>query len=171
MKQIFLIATIILVFSVTYGNAQMGGGMMGGTMHDDSTSAGSSADAPGYGGHMMGQGMGSGYGGHMGGGMMGLGYGRHMMDSRMMGSGYGGHKMGSCGHMMGPDMMGYGTEEENRKFLDETVGLRREMHNKKFEISEALRNPDTSRKTLLKLKKEILEIQIKMYETAIKIED
>jgi hypothetical protein len=65
-------------------------------------------------------------------------------------------------------MMGYGTEEEYRKYLDETVDLRRALHNKKFEISEALRNPETTRKTLLQLRKEMLEIKVKIYEKAIK---
>lgn len=90
----------------------------------------------------------------------------------MMGPGYGGHMMGAgCGgHMMGQGVLGFGTEEENRKFIDDTVDLRREMHNKKFEFSEALRRSDTSRKTLLKLKKEILEIKVKMYERALRSE-
>jgi hypothetical protein len=83
----------------------------------------------------------------------------------MMGSGCGGHMMEG---MMGLDMMGFGTEEEYRKHIDETVELRRALHNKKFEISEALRNPETTSKTLLQLRKEMLEIKVKIYEKAIK---
>jgi hypothetical protein len=169
MKRLFVVA-IILTFSVTYGYSQMheGGHMMGQGSTGEIQQG--QAVAPGYGmmgygGHMMGQG----YGGHMMGGMMGPG-------GHMMGQGYGGHMMGGMmgpgGHMMegmmGLDMMGYGTEEEYRKHLDETVDLRRALHNKKFEISEALRNPETTRKTLLQLRKEMLEIKVKIYEKAIK---
>jgi hypothetical protein len=142
---------LILAFSVTYGYGQMheGGHMMGqGTTGEIQQGQ---ATAPGYG--MMG------YGGHM----MGQGYGGHMMGGMM---GPGGH-MGCGEHMMG-DMLGYGSEEEQQKFLDDTTDLRREMHNKKFDYSEALRNPDTKRTTLLKLRKEMLEIKVKMYERAIK---
>jgi hypothetical protein len=149
MKRLFVVA-IILTFSVTYGYSQMheGGHMMGQGSTGEIQQG--QAVAPGYG--MMG------YGGHM----MGQGYGGHMMGGMM---GPGGHMMEG---MMGLDMMGYGTEEEYRKHLDETVDLRRALHNKKFEISEALRNPETTRKTLLQLRKEMLEIKVKIYEKAIK---
>jgi hypothetical protein len=149
MKRLFVVA-IILTFSVTYGYSQMheGGHMMGQGSTGEIQQG--QAVAPGYG--MMG------YGGHM----MGQGYGGHMMGGMM---GPGGHMMEG---MMGLDMMGYGTEEEYRKHLDETVDLRRALHNKKFEISEALRNPETARKTLLQLRKEMLEIKVKIYEKAIK---
>ena len=149
MKRILLITAITLVFSVSYGYAMMheNGHMMGqGSTGEIQQGQGVT---PGYGGHMMGQG----YGGHM------MGQGGHMM-------GPGGH-MGCGEHMMG-DMLGYGSEEEQQKFLDDTTDLRREMHNKKFDYSEALRNPDTKRTTLLKLRKEMLEIKVKMYERAIK---
>ena len=143
MRQLFMILTIILVFSISYAYAQMGGHMTDREMMGESRKE--QAAFPGHGGQMMGSGM----------------------------MGYGGHMMGSgCGeHMMGPDIMGYGAEKEDREFLDDTVGIRREMHNKKFEFSEALRNPDTTRKTLLRLKKEMLEIKIKIYEKAIQIKD
>ena len=139
MRQTVFIVAIILVFSVAYGFAMMHeGGHMMGESQLGQTAS------PGYGGHMMG-------------GMMGQG--GHMIDQ-------GGHR--GCGeHMMG-GMMGYGSEEDQQKFLDDTTDLRREMHNKKFEISEALRSPDTDRAILLKLKKEMLEIKIKMYDRAIK---
>ena len=154
MRKMFFALAIILVFSVAYGFAQMdeGGHMMGQGMMGETQKGQTQEGYP----NMMGMGCDE----HM------MGSGRHMMGG-MMGQrgGPGGH-MG-CG-MMG-DMLGYGSEEEQQKFLDDTTDLRREMHNKKFEISEALRNPDTKRATLLKLQKEMLEIKVKMYEKAIKI--
>jgi hypothetical protein len=133
----------------------------------------------GYEGHMMGHGpegcgmMGS--GGHMMGVMTGYGREGHMMGpgGHMMGHGPGGCGMMGpggpmMGGMMGPDMMGFGTEEEIRKLLDETVDLRRALHNKVFELREALRNPETTGKTILQLKKEMLEIKVQIYEKAIK---
>jgi hypothetical protein len=104
------------------------------------------------GGHMMGSGygMGQGYGGHT----MGPGYGGHMMGSGYgMGQGYGGHMSGKKG--------GY-----DRKFLDETADLRKELHNKKFEYFEAVRNSETDSSTITKLEKEIREIQEKIHEKA-----
>lgn len=99
----------------------------------------------GYGGNMMGPGM-------MGPGMMGGGYG-------MMGGGY-----GNC-----PGAGGYGQGWDNQaqqKFLDETTGLRREMHNKRFEYMEAQRNPNTTRAELAEIEKEIYDIQAKIRDKA-----
>jgi len=97
---------------------------------------------------MMGRGMMGSYGGYgMGPGMMG-GYG----------SGYGGYGMG-------PGMMGsgyYNQSEECQKFLDETSSLRKELHDKRFEYMEALRNPKTTEETDAKLRKEIDELQGKI---------
>lgn len=195
MKQMILVALIILVLSGSYSYAHMEGGMMGsgvtapgygGHMMGDTTQQKTPATAPGYGGHMMGSGM---MGGMMGSGMMGYGSGYGimspcMMDSGMMGSGYGGHMIGQGmmqgmmgtgygGPMMGSNMMsigmmGYGSEEEQRKFLSDTIEPRRELHNKMFELREALRSPDTTLDTLLELKKEILEIKVRIYEKALK---
>ena len=89
-------------------------------------------------------GWGGNYGGHMG-----PGYGSHMM-----GQGFSGSMMGWGGRNSGPD----------QEFLEETRELRREMHNKRFEYFEASRNPDTTRGDLVKLEKEIGELQEKMYE-------
>jgi hypothetical protein len=83
-------------------------------------------------------------GGHMG----GYGYGGHMMEP-----GYGTHMYGSGG--------GY-----DQKFFDETADLRKELHNKKFEYFEAIRNPETDTETVTKLEQEIREIQEKIYEKA-----
>ena len=107
-----------------------------------------------YGGHM-----GPGYGNHMGygygGQMMGPGYGNHM------GYGYGGHMMGpGYGHMYG-NQGGY-----DQKFLDETTDLRKELHNKKFDYMEAVRDPKTDEKTVTNLEKEITDLQEKLYAKA-----
>ena len=132
MKHILLISMIILVIMAGFGHTQMQGHMMGSEVQQR---------AGGY--YPCGQTMGPGYGGHM----MGHGMG-------MMGPGYGGH------------MMGYGDSESNRKFLDDTVDVRREMHNKKFDYFEASRNPDTKPEKISKLKKEMRALQIKMLEKA-----
>ncbi len=136
----------------------------------------------GYGGYgMMGQGhMGGGYGmmgrGHMGGyGMMGQG---NMGGYGMMGQGHmGGYGMMGQGHMGG--MMGYGQgygkqgydtesykkyQEDYQRFMEETSDLRKQMHNKKFEYFEAIRNPDTKRETVMNLEKEMRDLQWKIYE-------
>lgn len=76
-------------------------------------------------------GWGFGPGGHMGPGA-GYGYGH------MMGYGYG-PMMGYGGY--GP-MTGYGHGPEGEKFLKETADVRRELHQKRFEYSEALRTGD-----------------------------
>ncbi len=81
--------------------------------------------------------------------------------SGMMGSGM----MG--GGMMGGGMMGgYHQSEECQKFLDETAGLRRELYNKRFEYSEAYRNPKTTAETLVQLEREIYDLQKKIYAKA-----
>ena len=101
-------------------------------------------------------------GGMMGGGMMGGG----MMGGGMMGGGMmGGGMMG--GGMMGGGMMGgYSHSEECQKFLDETAGLRKELYNKRFEYSEAYRNPKTTAETLVQLEREIHDFQKKIYAKA-----
>lgn len=95
-----------------------------------------------------------GTGGWNGGHMMNRGYGGHMM-----GTDFGGH----MGNWTGP---GYGARETDRKFLDETADLRRDLHEKRFEYFEAQRSPDTTNKTLENLEKEITELQAKVYENA-----
>jgi hypothetical protein len=133
-------------------------------------------------GHMGGYGMKSpgmmGYGecgmmgsGHMGGyGMMRQG---HMGGYGMMGQGHMGGMMGSGGYgMRGYDAEDYKKYQENynknqeeyQKFLDATSSLRKKLHNKKFDYSEAIRNPDTKRGTMLKIEKEILDLQWQIYE-------
>lgn len=91
-------------------------------------------------------------GGWGGGQMTGPGY----YGGHMMGPGFGGHMMGSGGP-------GYGAD---RDFLDETVELRKKLHDKRFEYFEARRNPETDAGTLTGLEKEIREMQDKIYEKA-----
>lgn len=110
----------------------------------------------GWGGEYM---MGPGYGGHM------YGSGNHMMGYGM-GSGYG--MMGS-GYRMGP---GYGNHmygqygAETQKFLEETADLRKELNSKKFEYTEALRNPKTDPETITKLENQITDLQDKIFAKA-----
>jgi hypothetical protein len=146
-KRFAVALSFVFLFAlVAAANAQMG--MMGGSQDWNYCP---------YCGQYMGQGMMGGYGGYgMGPGMMGGGMmGRGMMGGGMMGRGM----MG--GGMMGP---GYsGMSEECQKFLDETSGLRKELFNKRFEYFEAYRNPKTSPETIVKLEKEIRELQEKMH--------
>ncbi|MEN8265123.1 MAG: hypothetical protein ABFR82_16885 [Nitrospirota bacterium] len=92
-----------------------------------------------------------GTGGWGGGYMMGPGYGGHMT-----GPGYGGHMMGRGAPTIGID----------RRFLDETTDLRKEIHEKRFEYFEARRNPGTTTETLTTLEREIGELQEKLYAKA-----
>jgi hypothetical protein len=159
MKRVFVITILIFGLMATFSFALMQEGMMGGHSEQDKMDSG-----------MMGSGM-------MGKGMMGpemMGHGMHgmgMMGPCMMGMMHGGgmgygtgtgmmHGMG----MMGTGMVGYGNVETYRKFLNETVDLRKEIHNKRFEYFEALRNPKTKPETITKLEKEIQELQNKIYE-------
>lgn len=116
---------------------------------------------------------GNGYGGGynmMGGGgygMMGGGYGG--MGPGMMG-GYG----WNGGYNSGPDADGFGpngqqngwNSENNQKFLDDTVQLRREMNDKRFEYHEAMRNPKTTRAQLAVLEKAMIDLRYKIAEKA-----
>lgn len=66
----------------------------------------------------------------------------------------------------GPGMMGpgyYNQSEECQKFLEESAGLRKEIHDKRFEYLEALRNPKTTTETNAKLQKDIDELQQEIY--------
>lgn len=119
----------------------------------------------------MGPGMMGGYGGGYGPGMMG-GYGGSGMGPGMMG-GYGGYGMGpgmmggyGGGYGMGPRRGGYYGNAECRKFLDATAGLRKELSNKRFEYSEAYRNPKKNQETILRLEGEIADLQDKIAEEA-----
>jgi hypothetical protein len=109
------------------------------------------------GGYGMGPGMMRGYG--MGRGMMG-GYG--MGPGMMRGYGMGPGMMGGYG--MGPGF--YGLSGECQKFYDDTVKLRKELHDKRFEYFEAVRNPKTTVGNLTDLQEEMKELQEKIYSKA-----
>lgn len=112
----------------------------------------------GYGNNMMGSGYGMMGGGN---GMMGGGYG-------MMGGGYG--MMGGNGgdgnyyDCPGAASIGQGgwNSETQQKFLEETVGLRKEMNDKRFDYMEAQRNPNTSREQLAEIEKEIIDLRTQL---------
>jgi len=76
-----------------------------------------------------------------------------------MGRGYG------WGH--GPDMWGYRYPKRFsqvcQKFLDETVALRKDFFNKRFDYYEALRNPKTSAETLSKLEADMADLNQKIW--------
>jgi hypothetical protein len=97
--------------------------------------------------------------------------GGHGMGLGMMGGGYGmgPGMMGGGGYGMGPGMMGpgyYGYSPECQKFYDETAGLRKELHDKRFEYFEVLRNPKATGEAAAKLENEIRELQDKIYAEA-----
>lgn len=120
------------------------------------------------GGYGMGPGMmGGGYG--MKPGMMGgYGMGNYGMGPGMMSGGYG---MGMGGYGMGPGMMGRhgmgpgssAQDPECQKFYDDTLKMRKELHDKKFEYFEAVRNPKTTMETLANLQKEMRQLHDKIY--------
>jgi len=124
----------------------------------------------------------SGRGYHMGPGMMGgrqqgwnycpycgqpLGQGGYRMGPGMIGRG--GMMGGGYGYHMGPGMMGPGYYQQNeacQKFLDETTGMRKDLHNKRYEYFEAIRNPKTTPETAAKLEKELRDLQANIYSKA-----
>ena len=140
MKKV-IIATILVVglaagFAFAHGNNGYGG--------------------RGYGGHMMGNEYGS-----MGPGMMGGNYG--MMGPGMMGSYGGGY--GDCPGASYFRKDGWNSEP-HQKFLEDTVGLRKELNDKGFEYAEAQRSPDTTREQLASIEKEIIDIRTKLQDKA-----
>ena len=185
MKKIILAALVLLALTGGYAFAQ-GGGYGGG--YGNGQGYGMGPGMMGYGGYGNGYGMGPGmmgYGGYgngygMGPGMMGYGgYGNgYGMGPGMMG--YGGY--GNGYGMMGPGMMGYGGRynsprqgwnaprgwdpQQQQKFLNDTVQLRKELNEKRFEYFEAQRNPNTSREQLISIEKQIQDLQAKLYDKA-----
>ena len=73
-------------------------------------------------------------------------------------------------HMRGPgyggSMMGWRGGGNDQKFLDETVGVRKQLNSKRFEYSEAIRNPKTDPETVAKLERENGELQNQVYAKA-----
>lgn len=161
MKRILLITVLITGLTAVYSFAQMGEGMMGQAGPRSKYKTESPYYERGYCPCLQ----------MMGPGMMGYGMGPGMM-------GYGGYGMGHMGGMMGPGMgpgmMGYGrgmgmwdySPEEYKEYMDKTLSLRKKLHEKRFEYFEAARNPDTDRKTLMKLEKELRDLQWDIYEKA-----
>ena len=103
------------------------------------------------------------------------GNGRAGYGNNMMGSGYG--MMGGGNGMMGsnggegtyydcPGAASFGqggwNGESHQKFLEETVDLRKEMNDKRFDYMEAQRNPNTSREQLAEIEKEIIDLRTKL---------
>jgi len=94
---------------------------------------------------------------YMGGGMGMCG----MMGKGMGMAGHAGKGMGmmGCGMVMG---MGYdspGYESRMKKFLDDTVDLRREIHARMFDYHEALRNDEATGDDIVELEKKIYDLQ------------
>lgn len=101
---------------------------------------------------------GGGYG--MGPGMMGGGGGYYGMGPGMMGGG---------GYGMEPGMMGsgyYSHSPECQAFYTDTAKLRKELHDKRFEYAETLRNPKATGETATKIAREIKDLQEKIYAKA-----
>jgi hypothetical protein len=109
----------------------------------------------GYGNNMMGSSYGMMGGGN---GMMGGGYG-------MMGSNGGEGNYYDC---PGAASFGQGgwNSEPHQEFLEETVDLRKEMNDKRFDYMEAQRNPNTSREQLAEIEKGMIDLRTQLSEKA-----
>ncbi len=126
------------------------------------------------GGGMMNGGYGVGYGmmGGGGGGMMGGGSGGYgnMGGSGGNGMGAGSTYGGYTGDTNYPDRTQSARDNrdnvQNRRFLDATVKLRRELNDKRFEYQEAQRNPNASRERLSRLQNAINDLQTQLNEKA-----
>ena len=81
------------------------------------------------------------------------------------------------GYGMGPGMMdGYGMSQDEspakfEKFLQETKGLRKKIHDLRFEYGELARNPDTTMGELRKIEKQVYELQQQILEKREKLEE
>ena len=132
-------------------------------------------------------------------GMMGGGYGYGMMHYNMMGYGMSPGMMGNHGYGMGnhgkmhgysgdPNMMGgygYGTgthainpeaekqykeyNEKSNQFLDETKGLRKELHSLKFEYHEALRSTPEPNEKLDEMRRKMFDLHLKIHNKSLAI--
>jgi hypothetical protein len=100
--------------------------------------------------------------------------GQDYPDNRMAGYeflGWGTYGPGA-GYGVGPGMMGFGMgsgmwgydANSYDKFLNNSVDLRRELNNRQFDYNEALRNRDVKSDDLIKLEKEMMELQMKIKE-------
>lgn len=88
------------------------------------------------------------------GGNGGMGYG--MMSGGMMGGG-----QFNCPY----NQEGWDSKTQ-QKFLNDTVELRRVMHQKQFEYMEAQRSPNTTGEQLAELEKQMTELRLKLRNAA-----
>ncbi|TKB28444.1 hypothetical protein FCL47_02875 [Desulfopila sp. IMCC35006] len=101
--------------------------------------------------------------GGMGAGMMGdgRGMGPGMMDNqRGYNNSLGGVRFGPNGSQNG------WTSENYQKFLNDTVQLRKEMHDKRFDYQEARRDPKTTKTQLAEIEKAVIDLRYKIEEKA-----
>ena len=149
MKKI-LVASILAVGLATGGYAYAHGGEI--RMETQSGTAYAMMGGGGGGYGMMG-GSGGGYGmmgGNGGSGSMsnGNGYGRYNGSDKYQGQNRSGQNSW--------------TNEQNQRFMDATVQLRKELNDKRFEYREAQRNPNTSKERLSKLERDINDLQAEL---------
>jgi len=163
MKKI-LIATILAVGLAAGGWAYAhGSGNSYGMTGNDSYAMMGGGGSGGYG--MMGGGGSGGYG-MMGGGGSG-GYGNMGGGNGMgNGSGYGNYN-GQNNYSNGDrSIQTTRNYQQNKRFLDETVHLRKELNDKRFEYQEAQRNPNASRQRLSRLESQLHDLQSQLNEKA-----
>ncbi len=107
-----------------------------------------------------------------GGYQMGGGGGYNMMDNGMYGQGGKGVNRGGggwgnqdcpCAAGKGP---GRWSPEERQEFLEATVELRKEMHNKKFELREAKRTGTIDHEKVGQLQKDMIDIRMQLQKIA-----
>lgn len=97
--------------------------------------------------------------GMMGGGRSGMGPG--MMDNqRAYNNSLGGVRFGPNGSQNG------WTSENYQKFMNDTVQLRKEMHDKRFDYQEARRDPKTTKAQLAEFEKAVIDLRYKIAEKA-----
>ena len=156
MKRFIFLAVLSLSLISAYTYADKEGHMMdSGMMGSPGYGEAEKSDSESYG--MMRPGMM--HPGMMGPGMMGSG------GCDMMHGGMGAGMMGHHQKMHGPGssgMMGEVSSEEQQKFLNNTVDLRKQLMMKKFDYSEALRNPETKPEAFKKIEKDMWELQKKI---------
>jgi len=92
--------------------------------------------------------------------MMGPG----MMDHNMMGPGAQMIQRGNCPGPGGVGMSGQGMHSQ--EFLEATASLRKEMHDKRFELMEAWRNPQTTQGEIAQLQNDITNLRSRIHAEA-----
>ncbi len=75
--------------------------------------------------------------------------------------------MMGCKGMAGCMLLKRMSDEQRQRFLDDTVALRRQMMERRFDYLEALRHPDTSPKDLALIEKDMLNLRLKMLDKLI----